>query len=320
MLTEPLFIAGDWGTSNLRLFLIGGGQVLARAEGPGVAAAAGRLEDVFFDAVDPWIARHGPLPVILCGMVGSTIGWMEAPYLDCPATTGDLAHGLLRFTARGLAIAIVPGLATTGPLGGPDVMRGEETQILGALATLPDLAGGQHLLCLPGTHSKWVLLRDGRVETFMTAMAGELFAVLRQHSVLGRGTGTATPGPGPAFTQGLHRAASAPACLPQLLFETRSRQLRAGLAPEEAAGFLSGLVIGADVAGALAALGDRAPATAPVTLIAAPALASLYEEALGHQGRMARRLDGDGQSLAGLSSLFAHADPHEPTNLGGMPT
>lgn len=309
LLTEPLFIAGDWGTSNLRLFLVGGGQVMARADGPGVAAAAGRLEDVFFDTIAPWIAQHGPLPAILCGMVGSTIGWREAAYLDCPTAVGDLARGLLRFTARGLSIAIVPGLATTGPLGGPDVMRGEETQILGALAALPDLADGRHLLCLPGTHSKWVLLRDGRVETFMTAMAGELFAVLRQHSVLGRGTGTDTPGAGPAFTLGLRRAASAPAALPQLLFETRSRQLRAGLAPEEAAGFLSGLVIGADVAGALSALGEGAAMTTPVTLIAAPALASLYEEALGHHGRTARRLDGDGQSLAGLTTLFTHADP-----------
>lgn len=309
MIHDQPFIAGDWGTSNLRLFLCQGDTVLDRATGPGVAACAGKLETVLFDAIAPWTDRQGILPVILCGMVGSSIGWAEAPYLECPADTADLAASLLRLKARGHIVGIVPGLTCTSPLGGPDVMRGEETQILGALAAWPELAEGRHLLCLPGTHSKWVLLEEGRVTRFMTAMAGELFAVLRQHSVLGRGTEGHAPVQGPAFSQGLARALSAPASLPHLLFETRSRQLRAGMDAADAPSFLSGMVIGGDVAGALAAMGDKVAADVPVTLVAAPALAALYAEALTMLGRPSHSLDGDGQSLAGLRSIIAHAAP-----------
>lgn len=296
------FIAGDWGTSNLRLSLCQNTTVLDSVSGPGVAASAGRLPDVLFEAISPWVRDHGKLPVLLCGMVGSSIGWVEAAYHPCPADVSALAAGLTRFDANDHMIAIVPGLACINPQGAPDVMRGEETQILGALARHPDLGRGRRLLCLPGTHAKWAWLVDGRVERFQTAMTGELFAILRQHSVLGRGTDGMVPGLGPAFDLGLERARSG-AGLTHLLFEARSRQLRDAMPPANALSFLSALVIGSDVSGAVAANG--ASFDGPVTIIAAPALADSYARALHMAGIDSLCLDGSDLSLAGLSAIHS---------------
>lgn len=294
------FIAGDWGTSNLRLWLCQGDGVLDRAEGPGVAALPGRVEAAFLEASAGWRAANGPLPAILCGMVGSSIGWVEAAYHPCPADVGSLASGLTRFTAAGAEIAIVPGLSTRNPQAAPDVMRGEETQILGALARHPDLAQGRRLLCLPGTHAKWVLMVDGGVRNFQTGFSGELFALLRGHSVLGRGTDGLSPRTDAAFVQGVQRSLTG-SPLPHLLFEARSRQLLEGMSPQDALSFLSGLVIGADVAGGLA--GVEGGLDGPVTLIASPSLAQAYATALATMGQEATRLDGDDLALAGLLAI-----------------
>ncbi|OYQ31495.1 hypothetical protein CHU95_20325 [Niveispirillum lacus] len=297
------FIAGDWGTSNLRLWLCGAdGTVLDRADGPGVAAVPGRAEAAFLDATAAWRAADGPLPALFCGMVGSTIGWVEAAYHPCPANVGSLASGLTRFTALGATMAIIPGLSTRNPQGAPDVMRGEETQILGALASHPDLGIGRRLLCLPGTHAKWVLLRDGTVVMFQTGFSGELFALLRGHSVLGRGTDGLLPQIGPAFIQGVQRSlTSAP--LPHLLFEARSRQLLEGMSAQDALSFLSGLVIGADVVGGIAMAADGLDG--PVTLVASPILTDAYAAALAATGRDTVALDGGELALAGLLSVRA---------------
>lgn len=297
------FIAGDWGTSNLRLWLCGSdGDVLDRAEGPGVAAVPGRVEAAFLDVTAGWRADHGPLPALFCGMVGSTIGWVEAAYHPCPAHVGSLASGLTRFTAAGAGMAIIPGLSTRNAQGAPDVMRGEETQILGALARRPDLGAGRRLLCLPGTHAKWALLLDGTVATFQTGFSGELFALLRGHSVLGRDTDGMQPRTGPAFIRGVERSLTG-VPLPHLLFEARSRQLLEGMSPQDALSFLSGLVIGADVAGGVAMTGGGLDG--PVTLVASPALTAAYEAALAVTGERAVSLDGGDLALAGLLSVRA---------------
>jgi 2-dehydro-3-deoxygalactonokinase len=297
-----VFIAGDWGTSRSRLFLCDGDAVLDRVEGPGIGQA-GDPAAVFADTVARW-ADYGPVPAILGGMVGSTLGWVEAPYLDCPADVAALAGALVRFESAGRAIAIAPGLASLNLLGGPDVMRGEETQILGALALAPRLASGRHILCLPGTHAKWVVLRDGRVATFQTSLTGELFACLRDHSVLGRDTDGAVPAMGAAFTVGLNRAFDPrrPA-LAHLLFEARSRRLREHMSAADALSFLSGLTIGADVAGML----DLLPAIETVTLVGAPALTDGYAAALDLRHIHIDTIDGDAAALAGLRAIAAAA-------------
>src|SRR5882757_3216515 len=200
-MSEAAFIAGDWGTSRLRLYLCdAAGHVLARGEGEGASVpdCAGR----FAAAVAGWDKAHDVLPAVLGGMVGSTIGWKEVPYLKCPARPGAIAGAALRFEADGRAIAILPGLSCIGKTGAPDVMRGEETQILGALRLRPELSKGRHIFCLPGTHTKWVMVTDGAVTLFQTALSGELFELLRRHSVLVRDGGE-VDAHSPAFTLGL---------------------------------------------------------------------------------------------------------------------
>lgn len=299
-MTRAAFIAGDWGTSRLRLYLCDAdAAVLARREGEGAAVpdCAGR----FAAAVADWDNAHGKLPAVLGGMVGSTIGWKDVPYLECPARLGTIAGAALRFEAEGRAIAIAPGLKCINPMGAPDVMRGEEVQILGALRLNPELGQGRHLLCMPGTHVKWVQVEDGAVTGFQTALSGELFELLARHSVLARGGG-AVDLQNPAFALGLETARDhARAGLLHLLFSTRSRVVGGAMAAQDAPSYLSGLVVGADVGGALALLGTRR-----VALICSPLLAALYSRALAFYDVETAGIDGDGAALAGL--VHIHAD------------
>ena len=300
-MSEAAFIAGDWGTSRLRLYLCDArGSVLARGEGEGasVADCAGR----FAAAVAAWDKAHGNLPAILGGMVGSTIGWKEVPYLRCPAKPQAIVGAALRFDAGGRAIAILPGLSCTGRTGAPDVMRGEETQILGALRLYPDLARGRHLFCLPGTHAKWAAVEGGAVMDFQTALSGELFELLRRHSVLARDAGE-VDSDSPALAGGLDLVRANPdADLLHLLFSTRARVVTGQMAKSDAASYLSGLVVGKDIATALR-LFDR---DGPVQLIGTPQLAALYGRVLNAYDAPFEAIDGDAAALAGL--VHAHAE------------
>ncbi|HWU55811.1 MAG TPA: 2-dehydro-3-deoxygalactonokinase [Rhizomicrobium sp.] len=303
-MSEAAFIAGDWGTSRLRLYLCDpAGNVLARGAGEGASVpdCAGR----FAAAVAPWDNAHGVLPAVLAGMVGSSIGWREVPYLKCPAKPSAIADAAARFEADGRAIAILPGLSCRGKTGAPDVMRGEETQILGALRLHPQLSKGRHLLCLPGTHTKWVAVGDGAVSQFQTALSGELFELLRRHSVLARDSGE-VDGQSPAFALGLE-CARQKADLLHLLFSARSRAVTGDMAKEDAASYLSGLVLGKDVATALA-LFDVVPSNmdGPVQLICTPLLAALYGKALATYDVKSAVIDGDRAALAGL--VHAHSE------------
>lgn len=296
------FICGDWGTSRLRLFLCAAeGAVLERRDGPGIAEAGAQAGEVFAGLTADWKAG---LPAILSGMVGSTIGWREAAYCACPAAPSAIAQAALRFeeptsNGNGRRIAIVPGLSCTNASGLFDVLRGEETQLLGALRLRPDLAQGRHLFCLPGTHAKWVLVEDGAVIRFQTALSGELFALLSRHSVLARGAGEASPAH-PAFAAGAAPARGSAGLL-HLLFSTRSRQLSGEIPKAEAASYLSGLIVGAEIEAALRLF----PADGPVVLVCTPALAALYEAVLQGHDRPAVAVDGDAAVLAGLSFLHS---------------
>jgi 2-dehydro-3-deoxygalactonokinase len=300
-MSEAAFIAGDWGTSRLRLYLCDArGSVLARGEGEGAAVpdCAGR----FAAAVASWDKAHGILPAVLGGMVGSTIGWKEVPYLPCPARPQAIAGAALRIDAVGRAVAILPGLSCIGRTGAPDVMRGEETQILGALRLHPALARGRHLLCLPGTHAKWVAVESGAVMDFQTALSGELFELLRRHSVLARDGGE-VDGDSAALARGLDLVRANPdADLLYLLFSTRAQVVTGRMAKGDAASYLSGLVLGKDIATALK-LFDR---DGPVHLICTPQLSALYGRALNAYDVPFAAIDGDAAALAGL--VHAHAE------------
>ncbi|USQ95131.1 2-dehydro-3-deoxygalactonokinase [Caulobacter sp. RL271] len=296
---QDVVIVGDWGTSRLRLWLRQGKSVIHRRDGPGVSALTDTPEKTFLDLVGDW-REAKPVGALLCGMVGSTIGWRLAPYASCPAGPADVADKALRLEADGLPVTIVPGLSCLNPLGGPDVMRGEETQVFGALALDGALRTGRHLLVLPGTHNKWTVVEDGKIMGFVTAPVGETFALLKAHSTLAAGGGSQADGSPEGFSLGLQRIAEHGAArLPHLMFETRSRQLLDGLSPADAMGYLSGLLIAADVAAARDWFG---PMDA-VTVIGAGALSDLYVQALAKSGVTAAVVDGDAAVLAGLSAI-----------------
>lgn len=184
MSTRPI-ILGDWGTSRMRLFLVQGEHVIDRSDGLGIGALAVAPIEALRAAVAGWLPQ-APRHVTLCGMAGSRNGLIEVPYAECPASPTVWARQAVDLTLDGLGVTIVPGLACRGAWGAADVMRGEETQIFGAIEREPQLANGWHLLILPGTHSKWAVIEDGAVVRFQTFITGELFALLRDHSTLTR--------------------------------------------------------------------------------------------------------------------------------------
>lgn len=298
-------IAGDWGTTHLRLHLCRGIEVLEKADGPGIGSLSSSPESILFDAIKPWSSKYGALPIWLAGMVGSRNGWKEVPYATCPADIEKLRGALLRFRAHDHDVAIAAGVSCTNRLGAPDVMRGEETQILGAIAAQASLGRGRHIVALPGTHTKWALLEDGRLQSFQTSLSGELYALLAERSTLlkaGSATGSEQH-EREGFDAGLRRSrelANVP--LTHLLFEVRSRQLIQGLSPTAASGFLSGLIIGQDVLGALPLFDQTSPGSA-VPIIGAPKLGALYSAALAAHGINSFALDATALTVAGLTAL-----------------
>jgi 2-dehydro-3-deoxygalactonokinase len=297
---EASFIAADWGTSHLRLFLCdAGGFALESRSGPGAADVGGGFADVFDSLTAAWEREHGLLPAVLCGMVGSSIGWIQAPYVACPAIPEQIIEACAAL--RGGRIRIVPGLSCRNRFDAPDFLRGEETQILGALTLAPTLRQGTRLLCHPGTHTKWVLLQEGKVLEFLTAPTGELFALLRDHSVLVRPLNAAGAAiDAAAFKEGLAHFGEFPqAQLLHRLFECRSRRLSGELAAQSAEAYMSGLLIASDVEGALSVLSGFINARSAV-LIGSPELTELYAMALTRQGYESSQVNGGEASLAGL--------------------
>lgn len=281
---NPALIALDWGTTSLRAWLVAAdGTVIDR-----VAAALGILNvpdgdfaAAFAATVGSWRAASPNLPAVASGMIGSRQGWREAPYVACPASPAAIAGGLTQVeTGDGGSMAIVPGLTCVSD-GVPDVMRGEETQIAGALVSAP----GSRVVVLPGTHSKWAAVADdGQVTTFTSFMTGEVFAVLCRHSILGRlMVGDATDPD--AFDRGVAASAGAgtPGALLHRVFAARTLGLFERERPEALRGYLSGLLIGAEVVEGLAWRQAVARDATPL-IVGDRSLAALYERALRQLG------------------------------------
>jgi 2-dehydro-3-deoxygalactonokinase len=266
----------DWGTSSLRAYrLDSAGRI---KESRHRAWGLRQLPDGGFDAALSAITEGWPaLPRLACGMVGSRSGWREVPYLDLPAGAMQIGRALGRLTAAdGMDVHLVPGLRDPR---GPDVMRGEETQLVGALALHPALAGASGWI-LPGTHSKWATVRDGAVTGFRTLMTGELFALLQRHSILGTGTASAAADP-EAFARGVVAARdSGAAGALSRLFSVRSLMLDGALAPEAVPDYLSGLLIGEEFRAAMA--DGLARRDTPLRLIGDAALCERYCHAATH--------------------------------------
>lgn len=297
------FIAGDWGTTHGRFWLIENGLVAsAERTAPGVAAFSGDVAAIAaaFDSVTSGWPVYAS--AILCGMAGASIGWHDAGYRACPAPVSTLGDGATRFAHHGRSIAILPGLKCRNPAGFADVMRGEETQIAG----LTSLFGvSDAVIALPGTHNKWAVIAGGAVQHFHTAMTGELFALIAGHSILMRGAPRDAK-PGDVFLSAVRRVRENPSIgIDSMLFATRAEQLVGGLPASDAASFVSGLLIGGDVRSALGMVDP--PGAGPVYLVCNEALAALYGAALGVFGQTSIQVDGAAAVRAGLVGASTRA-------------
>ena len=299
------WVAVDWGTSNLRAWgMAADGSValerhsdkgmgkLTRAEFP--AALSELLEGVAG-------APSAPLDVLICGMAGARQGWLEAPYLVAPADLRGLLASAVRpdMPDTRFAPAILPGVCQKA--GADNVMRGEETQLLGLAATQPGFSG---MVCMPGTHSKWAQLAGSHIERFSTAMTGELYEVLRTHSVLRHSLTGDLDGPGRAdgFAAGARAGLDHPEHLLGTLFQVRAGALLSDRQPDWCAGYLSGLLIGTEIGGYRDLIGKQA-----VPLIGAPMLCGLYAQVLAMIGATGVPHDSTTIVLAGLKAARNYA-------------
>lgn len=275
-------LALDWGTTSLRAALMraDGSVVRTASSNDGILSVpANGFEAVFARLFGAWLHELPDTVVLAAGMVGSRQGWVEAPYLACPAGFAEMAAGLV-WPLPALRIGFVPGLSTTHAGGAPDVMRGEEVQIFGALDAL---GADQGVFVLPGTHSKWARVEQRQVRRFHTFMTGELYALLRKHSILARGmpadeadASSAWPSQRASFVAGVEAAREG--TLMHTLFSVRARGLFGMLPAEAQPDFLSGLLVGEEIREAIALLGaDRA---GPIHLVCNAALAERYQCAL----------------------------------------
>lgn len=290
--------AVDWGTSSLRVWLLdSGGAVLSeRRSGEGMQTARVTGFPVVLERMLAELAAPAGLPVIVCGMAGARQGWIEAPYADVPCTLNEIFGKAIAVPGEARPVRIVPGLAQRDAAS-PDVMRGEETQLAGAM---DGLGAGRHVVCMPGTHSKWVVVDGTTVSGFASWMSGELFNVFATQTILSHSIGDAArsvSSDSTAFATGLEQGLEDGDALTSRLFNIRAATLLQDLTPQDAAARLSGLVVGAEIGGArrrfLAAQAD-------VVLVASGALQGLYRAALGAAGLKVRIVDADEAVRAGL--------------------
>lgn len=320
---DAALLALDWGSTSFRAWLMDGtgavldtvrtsdGALTVSARADSARARAAAFEETFAGLCRPWLDEHPGVPVLCAGMAGSNHGWAEAGYLDVPANLGELAGHLTIVPAGESVVHIVPGLRATGPE--PDVLRGEEVQLVGALAVSADRPG---TVVLPGTHTKWVRLDGTRVTGFRTAMTGELYGLLLQDSILARlAAGEPGPEPSDAFVRGLETEAERgdERGLPVLLFTARPLVLAGRLDPAEVADYVSGLLIGAEVRHAL-----RGGPAGVVALCGPPASAHRYRTALERGGASVRAVGEDVAAhglwrVAAGAGLVTGAQPTTPS-------
>ena len=283
-------IAVDWGTSNFRAFLLSaGGAVVARRSSPQgiLRVGKGNFEQALRAEVGAWLA-NGENHMLLCGMIGSRQGWVEAQYLGCPAGLLELANAVIKVPFSGAQVRLVPGVKGSDAAGLPEVMRGEETAAMGVLDA------GADLVCFPGTHSKWVQLSDRKIAAFTTSMTGEVYSALCKCTILERTMTSDDAVDQAAFHAGVARSADSGGLLHHL-FGVRTLVLMDQLREESSASYLSGLVIGHEVRATM-------PSAARVHLVGAAHLCSLYAQAIEACGGEASVQDEDAAAL-GLAAI-----------------
>ena len=290
------WIAVDWGTTNLRAWIMDGdGEITAnlRSDRGMGSLAPNEFEPALLSLIEPYLTTDTITPVICCGMVGAKQGWLEAPYASVPCTPPDIDNAAMPTTNDPrVSIHILSGVSQAQPA---DVMRGEETQIRGYLANDPKFDG---ILCLPGTHTKWVHISAGEIISFRTFMTGELFSLLEKQSVLRHGL----VGAGwdqSSFDTGIEDVIGRPQSVAAEMFSLRADGLLNGTPPAATRSRLSGLLLGLELAGSKPYwLGQR------IVIIGAPDLSKAYQSALERQGAMVECSDGNDIVLAGLASAY----------------
>jgi len=284
-------IAIDWGSSNRRIYVLDNqGQLIDKVQDDKGVLHMARTD--FPEAIAQLRTLHGDLPLILAGMVGSSRGWIETPYVATPVDMAKLAQGLLLMPSN--KTALVPGISLVETTR-CDVMRGEEIQILGAMTS--HMIGTEGLICHPGTHSKWVDVKAGAITGFATIMTGEIFALLRQYSIISEHmSGPVTAGA--AFRTGVERAMQR-GYIGMDIFSIRASILLARMRREDAASYASGLLIGHDVITGL----TRNQSHDPILLIGDPYLTGLYGAALDVMGKRWQAHDGETAFLNGIRAL-----------------
>ncbi|EFE95336.1 2-keto-3-deoxy-galactonokinase [Serratia odorifera] len=283
------YIAIDWGSTQLRAWHVQHGDCIHSLNLPvGVSRLKGQApRDIFQRYIAPWRGNRN-IPVMMAGMIGSEAGWQTVPYLDCPVRLEDIGSQCQRVDEN---VWIVPGLKTVRD-GACNVMRGEETQLLGAAQLSP-----ASCYVLPGTHCKWVWSPQASIEDFTTVMTGELHHLLLSHSLIGHALPEQQEDAA-AFRQGLATGVDSPALLPKL-FETRARWLLGALKKESVSDYLSGLLIGAELA---TQTGQRQPSS--VTLVGAEPLLMRYQAAFDLLGITVSQCSGDSAFLQGIKRII----------------
>ena len=298
------YIIGDWGTSRLRLHLCSGRRIIESSQGPGIGDCPDGPEAVFSGLIAEWGGNAADCPVYMSGMVGSDMGWRNTPHIPCPIDWRSIGDRCPKFMFNQHAVSIVPGLFSANPLGKRDVLRGEETQVLGALVENSQLRHGRQLLCLPGTHTKWIWMRDGIIERFLTAVTGELFAALAGNTILLRTASQPSRGVREGAAQGILESESLEqADLIHGLFQVRARQLFGQLEAGESGAFLSGLIIGSDVRGVRRMSSEFNWNGVSATIIGTSPMSDEYAAACGHYGIAGRVFDGDDMATVGLIEI-----------------
>lgn len=294
---QASLVAADWGTTNLRIWLVdASGEIVAeRSSEQGISTTGPNEFEKVFEAELAAINAPADLPAVICGMAGSRQGWIEAPYFQTPVGLAEIATGAVEISNTARPILVIPGVAQGGGRA-PDVMRGEETQLAG----IPAIASGNHWVCLPGTHCKWVQVSGGIIERFKTFMTGELFSALSGATVLRHSVDRSTSSlsaDDPVYLKWVDDALAAPEMLTSRLFEIRAGGLIGDMQQPQAAAALSGLLIGTEIGAAKRLLG---PDQHQVRLVASGSLAALYRAALERSGLNVEMSDGNAAVRAGL--------------------
>jgi 2-dehydro-3-deoxygalactonokinase len=298
-MSDAKLIAVDWGTSNFRAFLLDdrAGIVQTRQADQGIMRVEpGGFSAAFHEMAGDWLKAWPHIPVIMAGMIGCEQGWSLAAHLELPSDLDSLSSAMHPVeVSKGRIGYIVPGLTTRALGGVPDIIRGEETQVAGVIGRLPE---GASLLCLPGTHSKWLSIKDGIIQNFHTNMTGEALAVMSQHSILGR---LMEPGPDDdarAFEQGLKRSQE-PGGLLHHLFGVRTQGYYRNIPGDGLKAYLTGILNGHEIQGML----QMIPEPGKVWIIGGEGIAKSYALALAHFGLDSEMVDGNAAFVRGLWNL-----------------